>query len=248
MSDRDLFGHRTIQRLVGVVDGSLIPVPNGSEARWARDTSGRHWVRKREADTGFQPLMAEAASYLLGQLLSVPQPQGAVFFDGTEWSWMSERITAAGEHWEPDMRDFVANRDELGRVLTLDALVYNEDRHRQNLLVEPVGDEAHLRVWAIDAGKAEIGWPGDFVARGLGVPSPHNHARGLPIGALSEAALAAATVAAALPEERLQAVIGEACELGRETSVDALTRALVARCRSAHLIVARYLDALGALR
>lgn len=248
MPERTLFGGGRIEHLAGVLDGPPVPVENGSEARWARDATGRQWVRKREADTGFQPLLAEAASFLLGEHLGVPQPRGAVFYDGEEWSWMSERIVAAGEHWEPDMRDLIANLDELGRVLTLDAIVFNEDRHRRNLLVEPLGDEAHLKVWAIDAGKAEIGWPSDFVARGLAAPSPHNHARGLPIGAMVEPALAGAAVAAALPEDALRALVGEACALAREPAAAALADALVARCRRAPEIVTRYLDALGGLR
>jgi len=248
MTDRTLFNGNLIERLGGVIDGPLVPVENGSEARWARDATGRQWVRKREADTGFQPLLAEAACFLLGEHLGVRQPRGAVFHDGSEWSWMSERIVAAGEHWEPDMRDLVANLDELGRMLALDAIVFNEDRHRRNLLVEPVGDEAHLVVWAIDAGKAEIGWPGDFVARGLASPSPHNHARGLPVGTLVEPALAAATLATTLAEDALRALVGEACALAREPAVVSVADALVARCRRAPEIVARYLDALGGLR
>lgn len=248
MPDRTLFGGHRIERLTGVLDGPLVPVENGSEARWARDASGRQWVRKREADTGFQPLLAEAACFLLGEHLGVPQPRGAVFHDGVEWSWMSERIVAAGEHWEPDMRDLIANLDELGRILTLDAIVFNEDRHRRNLLVEPVADEAHLKVWAIDAGKAEIGWPEDFAARGVAAPSPRNHARGLPVGAMVESALAAATLATTLPEDALRGLVGEACGLAREPAVAVVGDALVARCRRAPEIVARYLEALGGLR
>lgn len=76
MSDGGLFRAHGIERLVGVTDGALVPVENGSEARFSRDATGRQWVRKRESDTGFQPLLAEAASYLLGNLLEVPQPRG----------------------------------------------------------------------------------------------------------------------------------------------------------------------------
>lgn len=185
---------------------------------------------------------------LLGELLAVPQPRGAVYLDGTEWSWMSERIEAAGEHWDPDMRDLVVNLDELGRVLALDALVFNEDRHRRNLLVQPVDDEGHLRVWAIDAGNAEIGYPDDFLQRTRTAPSPRNHARGLPIGRLAASALAAADVATNIPEQRLVALVAETCELGRENRTEKLNYAVLVRCRRAPEIVASYLDALGALR
>jgi hypothetical protein len=138
--------------------------------------------------------------------------------------------------------------DELGRMLALDAIVFNEDRHRRDLLVEPAGDEAHLTVWAIDAGKAEIGWPGDFVARGSASPSPHNHARGLPVGAMVEPALAAATLATTLREDALRALVAEARAIAREPAVGPVSDALVVRCRSAPEIVARNLEALGGLR
>jgi hypothetical protein len=243
----DLFHHGVIEHLTGVLDGGFVPIENGSEARWAIDSSGRQWVRKRESDTGFQPLLAEAASYLLGLKLQLCQPQGAVFHDGHEWSWMSQRIVAAGEHWHGDMRDLIVNPDEVGRMLTLDALIINEDRHRRNILVEPVYDEAHLRLWAIDSGNALIGQLDDFIGRDLTVPSPHNHARGLPIDVLRPAALAAAQVAAQLPEEKLRAIVAEACALARESSVDRLAAALTARCRQAPSIVSGYLDALGVL-
>lgn len=242
----DLFHPGLIEHLTGVTDGAVVPVPNGSEARWAIDNSGRQCVRKREADTGVQPLLAEAASYLLALELHVRQPHAGVFHDGQEWSWMSERLRAAGEHWDADMRDLIANPEEVGRMLALDALTFNEDRHRRNLLVEPVGDAAHLRVWAIDSGNAEIGSPSDFVRRGLAAPSPHNHAHGLPIEALRPAALAAAQVAVQLADDKLRAILTEACGLAREPAIDALTTTLIARCRNAPAIVSGTMDALGA--
>ena len=243
----DLFQPGLIEHLTGVADGPRIEVPHTSEACWARDASGRQWVRKRESYTNWEPLLAEAASYLLGLELKVRQPHAAVFHDDDGWSWMSERVVAAGEHWSADMRDLIDNPEELGRMLALDALIFNEDRHRRNILVEPVNDEAHLRLWAIDAGTAEIGWPNDFIQRGLASPNPHNHARGLPIDALRPAALAAAQVAAQLPDNRLHAIIAEACGLAREPAVDALAAALTMRCRHAPTLISGYLDALGAL-
>lgn len=243
----DLFRFGRLERLKGVVDAGLVPIPNGSEARWARDASGRQWVRKRESDTGFQPLLAEAVAYRLGQLLEVRQPDAAVFHDGAEWSWMSERLGTAGEHWHPDMRDLISNLDEVGRMIALDAITCNPDRHRQNILVEPLEDEAHLRLWAIDSGKALVGWPGDFIAQDLQAPSAQNHARGLPVEVLEPHAMAAAQVAAQLPEGTLAAIVAEACELAREPLVDALANALIRRCLQAPQIVRQYVDALGAL-
>ena len=80
-----------IETLTGVTDGPLVPIENGSEARWAMYASGRQWVRKREADTGFQPLLAEAISFLLARRLGVRQPDGAISSDESGLSWMSGR-------------------------------------------------------------------------------------------------------------------------------------------------------------
>lgn len=243
----DLFHPGLIEHLVGVTDGDRVPVENGSDAHWAIDSTRRQWVRKRETWTGVEPLLAEAACYLLGAKLEVRQPQGAVHYDGKEWSWMSKRIPAAGEHWDADMRDYIDNLDEVGRMLALDALTLNEDRHARNILVQPRDDETALRLWAIDSGNALIGHPEDFVARGLTPASPHNHARGLPIDPLRDSAMAAAQVASMLSDGELSEIVAEACGLAREPQVNALTVALITRCRHAPEIVSSYLDALGAL-
>lgn len=237
-----------IETLTAVTDGALVPIENGSEARWAIDSTGRQWVRKREADTGFQPLLAEAISYLLARRLGVRQPEGAVYADESGLSWMSERIVAAGEHWEPDMRDLIANPAELAAMFVLDALIVNEDRHRRNLLVQPVGDETRLRLWAIDSGNALIGQIDDFIARGVEPPNPSNHARGLPVGALRDAALAVAAVAHQLDESDVRAYVKEGCRLVKEARGLDLANALFARCREAPTIVTGYLDLVGALR
>ena len=204
--------------------------------------------------------LAEARGWLKLQMVVAPvlvllrepraevcQPLGAVFHDGTEWSWMSERIAAALEHWHPDMRDVIVNVDEVGRMLVLDALIFNEDRHRRNIMVEPVEDEAHLRLWAIDAGEARIGHVAEFVSLGLRHPSPRNHARGLPITALNAAAMAGAQVAEGLSDEAIQMVVSEACGIAREPDISRLTGALINRCRHARQIVSGYLVDLGAL-
>jgi hypothetical protein len=78
-------------------------------------------------------------------------------------------------------------------------------------------------------------------------PDPRNHARGLPIQALQRSALAAAQVAVGISEERLTSFVVEACALVEEPEVDALSGALVRRCRNAPALVLSYLQRLGAL-
>lgn len=157
---------------------------------------------------------------------------------------MSEVVRAV-THWNAEYRDLIVNLDEVGRMLTLDALTLNEDRHARNILMQPQSDDAHFVLWAIDSGDALIGSPTDFVMAGLKHPDPRNHARGLPIEALRSGALASAQQACALPERRLHAIVAEACGLAREPEQAALTDALIHRCGHAPQIVASYLDALG---
>lgn len=236
-----------LERLTGVTDGDLILVPNGSEARWSLDATGRLWVRKRESDTGFQPLLAEAISHLLGRCLGVRQPAAAVYHDGTEWSWMSHAIPGALEHWSPTLRDRIANPDEVARMLVLDVLTLNEDRHQQNILIEPVEDEAHLRLWAIDSGNALIGHVGDYCERIDRAPDPRNHARGLPLPALVDPARTAALEAARLPAHQLRAIITESCAVVGEDAVEPLLATLLRRCARAPALTTEYLERLGGL-
>lgn len=229
-----------------MIDGEAVPVANASQARWAMDASGRQWVRKHTDHSGLEALLAEAVSFLLGGRLRVRQPHGAVYIDKDGWSWMSERIRAVSEHWEPGMRDFIENPGEVGAMLALDAILLNEDRHPGNLLVQPQKDETHLRVWAIDSGNALIAQPFDFLSRGLEAPNPHKHARGLPIAALCDAALAAAAVATTIDVDDISAYVTHGCALVGEPRAAELAVALRARCRAAPAIVTSYLERLGA--
>jgi hypothetical protein len=243
----DLFPQPRIERLDDAVDGRPVPVPHGSFARFAQDSSGRTWVRKRESMTGFQGLLAEAASWLLGVALEVRQPHAAVFHDGTDWSWMSELIPGANEHWSAELRDCIANLDEVGRMLALDAIVINEDRHQRNIMVQRELDGVRVRLWSIDLGKALIGQPSDFLDAPYRIPVPNKGVRGLPVDALRPAALDGAVVASQLSDELLRSAMAEACELVDEPEAEALADMLVSRCRRAPDLVTRYLDALGAL-
>lgn len=242
----DLIGPR-IPRLTSIVDGPFVPVENGCEATWALDDQGGRWVRKRESNTGCEPLLAEAIAWLLGRLLGVRQPDAAVFDEKGERSWMSGMVPSVG-HWTRDMRDYVENLDEVAAMLVLDALVFEEDRHARNILVQPLGDEVHLRLWAIDSGNALVGHVSEFIARGLDAPSPHNHARGLPIDVLGETALVIAGRSCHLEERVIHLVSVEACSIAREPRIDDLSAALARRCRAAPEIVAEYLHRLEALR
>ena len=240
MSGATLPGFR-IPRIDGLMVGKKVPGKYGNEVQWARDATGATWVMKQEA--GYQGLLAEVVSWLLGDHLQIRQPACALTCIDDEWSWLSAAIIPV-THWQPRYRDAILNRDELGRMLALDAIVCNEDHHPGNLLVELRPDESAVQVWAIDAGNALVGQISDLIERGIEPPSPWNHATGLPVGALRDAALAAAEQARHLSREHLRGWVVEGCAVVREDRVDPLTEALFRRCQAAPDLTLGYIDLL----
>jgi hypothetical protein len=134
-----------IERIQSVEDGPKVLVANTSEARYTMSSDGRRWIRKRQVDTCFEPLLSEALSWLLARELKVPVPAGAVTGEGDDLSWLSEYIPSV-VHWHPDLVHYIVNLDDLGRMLALDAIIHNSDRHGGNILLQPAPTELELKV------------------------------------------------------------------------------------------------------
>lgn len=159
------------ERVSFLIDGDRVP---NYEHRWARDDSGRLWVRKKEEDVGVEPIAAEIIGWYLARFLEVPVPTGATYWRRDQpnaTSWLSEVVWPA-LHWDPDRAHYVNNLDDLGNILVLDVLILNSDRHAANLLLEPDPDELHLHLWAIDAGNALVSYPMDFESNADEIPDP----------------------------------------------------------------------------
>lgn len=152
-----LFGARLV-RFDHVTDGGRVRVPHSSDARYCMSPDGRRWVRKRASETGFEALLAEALGWMLARELAVPVPDGAVTGEGDDLSWLSEQVPAV-QHWDASRVHYIHNLEELGRMLTLDAIVFNEDRHARNILLQPAPTELELRAWSIDVGDSPLGRP-----------------------------------------------------------------------------------------
>lgn len=240
-----------IEVVAGVTDISAINVPHSNFATWAVDRTGRQWVRKRESNITINGLLAESIGWAIGQLLGAAQPAAAVFHDGVEWSWLSERLTHAVEHWDPSMAGSVSNLESFAAVLVTDVIVMNPDRHARNILAELDDEDASLyKLWAIDPGDALVGFPDLFVERvSKPMPPPSNHARSLPIAQLRPFAVGIARRAVNLSEADLVAAVQDGCILAREPApvADALSQALVRRNHDAPALVERYLEELGEL-
>lgn len=236
-----------IPRVAGLVDFGPVPGSHGGDAHYVADKEGRRWVRKREVDTGFQPLLGEAAGWLIGRRLGVPIPDGAACdLPSAERAWLSAQIQPV-VHWDPGQVSKIDNLADLGAMLTLDVVIHNADRHAGNILLQPL-DYLHIRAWAIDAGHALIGHANDYEANRGTIPSVANLARGLPLDVLAEGAHEGARVAAELTEKELQGFVLEACEIAQDNAnASRILGVLRERCAVAPKLVASYLDEIGGL-
>jgi hypothetical protein len=111
-----------LQRVQVLLDG--LPVP-GFEHCWSRDEQGNLWVRKRELHVTFPSIAAEIIGWHLARYLSVPVPDAAVYDDPRDegsTSFLSKAIRPV-VHWSSEKTLFVNNLEDLGNVLTLDAIL-----------------------------------------------------------------------------------------------------------------------------
>jgi hypothetical protein len=218
-----------------------VQVPHGGEAEYVVDDRGRAWVRKSVITTGFQGLLGEAFGYLFSNALELNVPRAAVH-RGEEWqAWLSELIWPV-THWDEGKIPFIENLDEIGRMLALDALLANQDRHRGNILLESACEEDDtLTVWPIDFGNALVGFPSDFLDMGTDVPDPGNLAPGLPVSRVESAAMETAHRAVALEDALIDEFCREACELVKEDTTEKYRDVLCRRCDDAPKIVSTYL-------
>src|SRR5262249_46216878 len=138
---RPVFLPRLIHRVAHVEDGGPVLSEHTGDARYARDAVGDVWIRKRDLENGYNVLLAEAIGWLLPQHRKVPVPGGAfhiaapgVEAEGVCRSWLSRQVLDVG-HWNRGYVNNVNNIGQLGRVLALDTLIFNEDRHSGNILL-----------------------------------------------------------------------------------------------------------------
>lgn len=224
-----------------------MPVQNSSGAVYSVDGTGRRWVRKRVSEMGHEALLAEALGWLLARHFSVPIPDAALTGRGEDASWLSGYLPFV-KHWNAAEGTRVRNLRAIGKVLMLDALLMNGDRHAGNVLLAPLKRGDRLTAWAIDFDHALVGWPGDFAALSVDeLPSLRNLARGLPVAAMRPGARQAAREARLLDRRILAGYVTEACEIAEEPRKDALLAALQARADRAIELTDLYLASIEAL-
>lgn len=232
-----------IERVEGLVDFGPVPVMTASEPTYAMDVSGRKWVRKSILHTVHEPLLAEALGWLLGKVLGVRTPDGAIGGEGDGLSWLSLRVPGV-THWDPSGIHFIKNVKELGRMLVLDAIILNEDRHEGNILLQANPDQHNLVAWAIDTGGALIGFPDSFAQAEMALPSIAKLARGIPVELVADEARATALRATSLSPYLLKRFVDEACQIAGEPKAGILLEALSARIEGASDLTEKYLQSI----
>ena len=238
-----LFGGR-IERIPSVVDLGPVPVPNSCDAVYATD-GPRRWVRKPLM--GANGLLAEALGFMLGRALHAPIPEGAVTGPPDDLVWLSEVVPNI-QHWESQHVNFIINYPEVGRLMALDALLFNDDRHAGNLVLQATDKNAfERRAWGIDMGNALAGVPADFAKAEFATPGIAKLVDKLPAVLLQEGALLAAVQAQELSSYVVTSMVSEACELAREPrkNEELLLSSLLRRLARAPDLVAEYLSKIG---
>lgn len=229
-----------LEQLDFLIDGAHV---SGYEHRWSKDRAGRLWVRKREQDVGVEVIAAEIIGWRLAQCLSVPVPAAALYRNDRElgsMSWLSQAVRPAS-HWDGDRANYINNLEMLGNTLVLDVLILNSDRHAGNLLLEPRPDELNLHLWAIDTGNALVSYPSDFLGSIERVPEPAC-APGIPWDHLRACAMEISDMATKIIPSYVSMAVAEAYELTNISEREAVTDALLGRCKRAPELVSRYLS------
>lgn len=216
-----------------------VPVACSAEVRYAASAGGDRWVAKR---CGGSDVVAEACGWLLARALDVPVvARVAISSDGEDLWWLGALVANAGHFTELTAQQ-ITNPEALGRVVVLDALLGNEDRHGGNLLVEHTAGGS--RVLAIDFAGSWAGSPSTFVGRGEQSPSMARVAPGISRGLVTTSADDCAARAEALPSAVISGVAFEACRVARYGRAQDLEDALAFRFARARVILPSALSSL----
>jgi hypothetical protein len=217
-----------------------LELPGAHHPYLVTDAIGRYWVLKKLQPRG---ILAEAVGGLLGRALDVPIPEFACFESNDRGrGWLSKFVPDA-QHWSAARANRLMDHGEIGRMLALDAIIHNEDRNTENIVLERLEDPPRLRSWAIDNEAALVARPRELASKGVAAP----RAFALPTGFVAtdearRAARHAGARAMVLGPAWLEAVAWTATDVAGALDREGLAKALIARCRHAGRIVEDYLE------
>lgn len=145
----------TISLVVPESIGDEVARPHTKQARRLRSTDGREWIAKSELTIRRKGLRAEVIGHLAARLLGMPTPAGGVaVVNGVRW-WCSELVLPSMP-WSRAAGERLARPSRIAHLLLLDLLIFNEDRHSDNMLLKPRLDGG-FDLLAIDHEEAWIG-------------------------------------------------------------------------------------------
>ncbi|MEL6177702.1 MAG: hypothetical protein AAFS10_02055 [Myxococcota bacterium] len=206
-------------------------------------TEEQMWILKEEDDDMSLTIAAEAVGYLLGLYLGVPLPEARWSRRDGKTGGLSRQIKNGPSHWEPTLWDAVINQTDLGRILALDAIIANGDRHERNILLEEGPAPDHYTLWAIDQGAAEISSPELLYSRDCAPPKVTSELiDGFEVQLIRDEALRSANIARNLGEDVLKHIARHACDVSCYMCQNQLLKVLRQRCRDAPYIVEGYLN------
>lgn len=135
--------------------GDEVAKPHTKQARLALTDDGGQWIAKSERTIRRHGLRAEVVGHLVSVTLGMPTPAAAVaVVDGVYW-WCSQLVPASAPY-ASSSASRLARPALVARLLMLDLLIFNEDRHRDNMLLVARLDD-RLDLLAIDHESAWIG-------------------------------------------------------------------------------------------
>lgn len=142
----------------------LVQTTNTSNA-WRGDIGGQTYVVKEQT---LNEMVGEAVGCLLGRAMGLNVPLGLTWSDGGLDYWLSPEVPAA-MHWTSSQLPFLANKEHLGGMLVLDAIIGNWDRHSRNVLLQHRSDGTVVP-WFIDHADSLAGHFEDLQSAGLNLP------------------------------------------------------------------------------
>lgn len=230
-----------------VIDRRSVGTPEEytEQPEWARTLGPprEDWVLKLAHRGPGLSVAAEAFAWLVGHQIGMALPDGALYAGDAGVGWLSRRIPDA-RNWAPEDRDAVSNTEQIGAMLALDAVLANDDRHQQNVLVV-AGTPTGRSLIAIDHGRLNIVHEARLIALGDAPPKPHDDRPALDYRALRPAALAAGDRMSALPDDTVIAWLSEAFQAQREQVPSGLPDLVLRRFNVACKTVETYLNRLG---
>lgn len=176
----------------------------------------------------------------MGDEFGVPIPKFGYFDDDTIGKgWLSSYIEFAN-HWTQNQLDDLDNPEDLGSMLVLDAIIYNEDRNPDNIIFQPLDDSDTFHFWAIDMESALVSRPREFASKGLKWPSTYALPTDISLRSLERSIDEGIRRAEQIAEVTLQTIVEAATAASNTRDGNVLFEALKIRCRGAREIVENY--------